>query len=79
MKSTKASAVFLTIFSLMLSTSCSSAEGNVKKACSLTFRGTDALKAKDPAYTDYFNQAADILQRLAEKDEKYREIGRAHV
>ena len=63
-------AVFVLVIGL---SSCGSTEGEIKKACNLASRGSEALKAKDPNYTDYYKQSADILQTLAEKDAKYKD------
>ena len=50
---------------------CSSTESKVEKACSLTERASDMLKAEDDDYTDVYSEAADIFQELASKDEIY--------
>jgi hypothetical protein len=65
--------IFVSILFAIGLTSCSSTEGDIKKACNLASRGSEALKAKDPDYTDYYKQSADILQTLAEKDDQYKE------
>jgi hypothetical protein len=50
---------------------CGSIESKVEKACALTERASDMLKADDDSYTDVYSEAADILQELAAEDAKY--------
>ena len=73
----KASALILAVALPIVLTGCSSESSKVSKACALVEKGSEGLQSKDPMYTDYYNDAADILKDLAAKDSKYSEPYRA--
>ena len=73
----KVSALILAVALPIVLTGCSSESSKVSKACALVEKGVEGLQAKDPMYTDYYKDAADILKDLAAKDPKYSEPYRA--
>ncbi len=73
----KASALILAVALPIVLTGCSSESNKVSKACALADKGSEGIKSKDPLYTQYYQEAADILKDLAAKDPKYSEPYRA--
>ena len=73
----KAGALALTIFLPAVLSGCSSESSKVSKACALVEKGSEGLSAKDPLYTDDYQEAADILKELAIEDPKYSDPYRA--
>ena len=73
----KAGALVLSIVLPVVLSGCSSESSKVSKACALVEKGSEGLSAKDPLYTDDYQEAADILKELAVKDPKYSDPYRA--
>ena len=73
----KAGALVLAIFLPVVLSGCSSESSKVSKACALVEKGSEGLSAKDPLYTDDYQEAADILKELAIEDPKYSDPYRA--
>ena len=73
----KAGALVLAIVLPVVLSGCSSESSKVSKACALVEKGSEGLSAKDPLYTDDYQEAADILKELAVKDPKYSDPYRA--
>jgi hypothetical protein len=73
----KASALILAVALPIVLTGCSSESSKVSKACALADKGSEGITSKDPLYTQYYQEAADILKDLAAKDPKYSEPYRA--
>lgn len=71
LKSFKSLALIGVIALVLPLQACSSIESKVEKACSLVDRASEMLKAEDDSYTSVYSEAADILQKLADDDEKY--------
>ncbi len=63
--------LLFSISSLFIFTGCSSESKKVEKVCSLVKQGSDGLESEDPSYTEYYEQAAEILSELAANDSKY--------
>ena len=70
--------VIAVLFPLVLS-GCSSESSKVSKACGLVEQGSAGIKAGDDSYTDYYTEAATILNDLAAKDSKYSDPYEAAV
>ena len=73
----KAGALVLAIVLPVVLSGCSSESSKVSKACALVEKGSEGLSAKDPLYTDDYQEAADILKELAIEDPKYSDPYRA--
>ncbi len=73
----KVSALILAVALPISLTGCGSDSSKVSKACALVEKGSAGITAKDPMYTDYYQEAADILKDLAAKDSQYSEPYRA--
>ena len=73
----KAGALVLAIVLPVVLSGCSSESSKVSKACALVEKGSEGLSAKDPLYTDDYQEAAEILKELAVKDPKYSDPYRA--
>ena len=73
----KAGALALAIVLPVVLSGCSSESSKVSKACALVEKGSEGLSAKDPLYTDDYQEAADILKELAIEDPKYSDPYRA--
>ena len=73
----KAGALVLAIVLPVVLSGCSSESSKVSKACALVEKGSEVLSAKDPLYTDDYQEAADILKELAIEDPKYSDPYRA--
>ena len=73
----KAGALVLSIVLPVVLSGCSSESSKVSKACALVEKGSEGLSAKDPLYTDDYQEAADILKELAIEDPKYSDPYRA--
>jgi hypothetical protein len=67
----KASALVIAVLFPLVLSGCSSESSKVTKACGLVEQGATGLKAGDDSYTDYYAEAATILNDLAAKDSKY--------
>jgi hypothetical protein len=73
----KASALILAVALPIVLTGCSSESSKVSTACAIVEKGIEGLQAKDPLYTQYYQDAADILKDLAAKNPEYSEPYRA--
>jgi len=67
----KASALVIAVLVPLVLSGCSSDSSKVTKACGLVEQGSTGLTAGDDSYTDYYAEAATILNDLAAKDSKY--------
>ncbi len=67
----KVSGLILAIALPITLSGCSSESNKVSEACVLVDKGAAGLKAETPMYTNYYQEAADILKDLAVKNPKY--------